>query len=207
MPYHMLKYIPYDTVYGVLVNGLRHWLAGCKILEKELQQESIISFDFSEDKFKQMHLSKAFLKNSTYCFARTVGVLDECICVVDGVWEPRYQLEIWVMQDYGVPESWTKRFIIPQTQARQPFGLNPLRVVWSFRDGKILLLEDKKKLVLYDTKQDTMTSSSATIHGAENYVESLVSLNSGIYVGSCREYANILSACWTKKLRLFNYDV
>ncbi|XP_026396804.1 F-box/kelch-repeat protein At3g06240-like [Papaver somniferum] len=65
MPYHILKYIPYDTVSGVVVNGLRHWLAGCRILEKELQQESIISFDFSEDKFKQMHLPKAFMKNST----------------------------------------------------------------------------------------------------------------------------------------------
>ncbi|XP_026460064.1 F-box/kelch-repeat protein At3g06240-like [Papaver somniferum] len=194
IPYHMLKYIPFDSVSGVLVNGFRHWLAKRIHGNKWLREQFIVSFDFSEERFKQMQLPNGFRDNRPL---HTVGVLEECLCVVNGVWvlgEPCYQLEIWVMQDYGVQESWTKRFVIHPTEHRQIFDLYPLRVIWSFKDDKILLLKttDERQFVLYDPKKDTITSSSVPVHAAENYVESLVSLNSGIYMGSCGEYADNL---------------
>ncbi|XP_026459626.1 F-box/kelch-repeat protein At3g06240-like [Papaver somniferum] len=166
-------------VSGVLVNGLRHWLAKRKNGIKGLREQFIISFDFSEERFKQMQLPKGFQDDRPL---HTVGVWEECLCVVHGVWDPCNQLEIWVMQDYGVRESWNKRFVIHLTEHRQIFDLYPLRVIWSFKDDKIPLLKtmDERQFVLYDPKKDTITSSSVAIRAAENYVESLVSLNSGI---------------------------
>ncbi|XP_026384765.1 F-box protein CPR1-like [Papaver somniferum] len=206
IPYHMLRYVPYDSVSGVLVNGVRHWLAKRKYLTKGLKEDFIVSFDFSDERFKQMQLPKSFQNKTAWRPLWTVGVLEECLCVVRHVWEPCIQVEIWVMQDYGVQESWTKRFVICSTETRDILNLDPARVIWSFKDDKFLLLKikDKRQFVLYDPKQDTVTSCSKVIRGAENYVESLVSLNSDIYVGSAREYTNILRASWTKSLRLFD---
>lgn len=38
----------------------------------------------------------------------TVGVLEGCLCLLAKV--DKVGVEVWVMQDYGVRESWTKRF-------------------------------------------------------------------------------------------------
>lgn len=138
-----------------------------------------------------MHLPKDFQDDKSTLW--TVGVLEECLCVTNYVSKP-CQIEIWVMHDYGVQESWTKRFVIRQEEVTKN-NLWQLRVIWSFKDAKILLKSDcERHFVLYDPKQDTVRSSSLVICGAENYVESLVSLNSGIYVGSRHGYANTLRA-------------
>ncbi|XP_026432291.1 F-box/kelch-repeat protein At3g06240-like [Papaver somniferum] len=223
---HMLKYIPFASVSaGVLVNGIYHWLAERKIGNEELPEDFvlsyedfIVSFDFCEERFKQMHLPKAFQDISTYyrplC---TVGVLEDCLCVVSCVRYTCFELEIWVMQDYGVQECWTKRFVIRQEDLSRQ--LRDLSVTWSFKDEKILfndkILFKKREshdqmLYLYDPKLDNGTttkirSSPAVILGAQNYIESLVSPNSGTYAGSCTEYDNILCASRTERLRLYQY--
>ncbi|XP_026433855.1 F-box protein CPR1-like [Papaver somniferum] len=101
------KTIPYLFCYmhisGVLVNGNLHWLA--------LGQYNflLLSLDISGENFEEMQLPRKIPKlNKDMC----VGVLQGCLCLlvrsdVNGV-----KFEVWEMLDYGVQESWTKRYVI-----------------------------------------------------------------------------------------------
>lgn len=92
-------------------------------------------------------------------------------------------VEVWVMQDYGVRESWTKRFIFNHERI---VNTNYLRLMRYFKNGQILL-NDCGNLVIYDMKHSSVREPnnfrSLTFYDADNYVESLVSLNSGTYLG------------------------
>ncbi|KAI3901131.1 hypothetical protein MKW92_004530 [Papaver armeniacum] len=100
--------------------------------------------------------------------------------------DPAY-IEVWVMQNYGVPESWTKRYVITHEiitrniTMHYPFNL---RFIFSSKNGQILLME-QGKLVLYDPKDGTAIEremgSVLCFSSGANYFESLVSVNSGSY--------------------------
>lgn len=121
----------------------------------------------------------------------TEAVLQGCLCVLlppkpNSVADDYYpgHVELWVMQDYGVRESWTKRYIITHeliTGHRDYF----FRFISSSKNGEILLMVEGK-LVLYDLKDGSAISrdmGSRTVSTEVNYIESLVSVNSVTYVG------------------------
>ncbi|XP_026435041.1 F-box protein CPR1-like [Papaver somniferum] len=180
IPY-MFSSIPYDSLSGVLVNGARHWYGE----SRNLAQEFIVSFDFSKERFEQLHLPKEFSEIEHYVM--TLGVLEDCLYLLASVIRPCIQHEVWMMQDYGVQESWTKHVVIRHQWVVQ---LIFTKVIWSFADGKILL-STEGHLVLYDPKQNTCTTKMvrnlAWILAEDNYVESLVSLHSDIIRGGIVE--------------------
>ncbi|XP_026377608.1 F-box protein At3g07870-like [Papaver somniferum] len=147
---------------GVLLNGVFHWLGkmcGCSV---------IVSLDVSHKEFKNLKLPKETLeKNLSFI---CVGILQNSLYVIVGV---QCGFDVWVMQNYGVQESWGKRYNITN---RSRF----LRGLFFYNYGEILLLSSRK-LTLYHPKNGIAGEANdltVFLYGV-NYVESLVSLNSG----------------------------
>ncbi|KAI8561474.1 hypothetical protein RHMOL_Rhmol04G0342700 [Rhododendron molle] len=95
-----------------------------------------------------------------------VGVLDGCLCAVD-IHRPESHFDVWVMKKYGVRESWTKLFVVPNVPGALFFEYYEL--LCFTKDGEVVLrlkleasvpskmkkLEESLKLVIYNPKQKT----------------------------------------------------
>lgn len=96
---------------GVLVNGALHWF----VVSNVKRVKVLVSFDISNERFVELPLPKERL---TYPeepledakYQRKVGELGGCICLLFPVFGDR--VDVWIMQEYGVWESWTKSFTI-----------------------------------------------------------------------------------------------
>ncbi|XP_026378851.1 F-box/kelch-repeat protein At3g06240-like [Papaver somniferum] len=136
---------------GVLVNGALHWF----VISCVEQLKVLVSFDIANERFVEVPLPKERL---TYPeepledakYEKHVAELGGCLCLVFHVFGVR--VDVWVMQEYGVRESWTKSFTITEVQETITKTFN-LRLKWSFGNNKILLQGDDK-LILYDQKSD-----------------------------------------------------
>ncbi|OVA20841.1 F-box domain [Macleaya cordata] len=173
---------------GVLVNGALHWRATlCKGGSKAT--DVLASFDIGDERFEEISLPLVHLDDMLFI---TVGALGGCLCIFDET--SSLGIDVWVMKDYGVWESWTKLFTIAQQSLVGSVGsMSNLRPIRSFMNGEIILNvgldECMDALVLYDAKHERVRILK--IHGggqwgeAATYVESLVSLYTGMYV--CQE--------------------
>ncbi|KAI3836920.1 hypothetical protein MKW98_005253 [Papaver atlanticum] len=102
----------------------------------------------------------------------------------------RGRVDVWEVKAYGVTESWEKNFTVEQATICKFFGhLIPLQFV---NNGEVLLGYDTGLdfcLDLYDLKRGTSINLKAHddfdsyFSTTSVYVESLVSLDSGTYVG------------------------
>ncbi|XP_026377748.1 F-box/kelch-repeat protein At3g23880-like [Papaver somniferum] len=125
---------------GVLVNGVFHWLG----YRTDNFSDVIISLDISGEKFKELQTPKVSLEKKQ--LGLSVGVLKDCLSVLcSGV-----NVEVWVMQDYGVQESWTRHYTITHERILRDCTL---RLIWSFSSGEMLFTTGGcylTDLVLYD---------------------------------------------------------
>ncbi|XP_026377606.1 F-box protein CPR1-like [Papaver somniferum] len=150
------KTVPYlfqhDKIPKVLVNGDLHWLG---IAQGNL---FLLSLDISDESFKEIELPKEFSEKDKDLMS--LGELEGCISVlvfslVNGV---KSHIEVWVMLDYGVLESWSKHHAIDYSNSIFT-GLEHSRLVRSFENGEILFLSGDG-LLLYDPK-----------HGGGRYIK------------------------------------
>ncbi|OVA15186.1 F-box domain [Macleaya cordata] len=164
---------------GVLVNGALHWKAIRVVESEDDDLEVIVSFVIVNNRFKDVPQPENLYSK----LGKEVGVLGGCLCLLDKIDMAR--VDVWVMGDYGVRESWTKLFSISDktiTQSRS------VRLIQSYKNyDEILLEKDNKALVLYYPKQERARvlkiRSILKRFQTESFVESLVSLKSGTYVG------------------------
>lgn len=117
---------------------------------------------------------------------RQWGVLEGCLYVIVDFFN--VHSEVWVMQNYGVRESWTKRYTISNERILNAYLPS---LVWSFKSGELLVgIWSIFDLVIYDPTDESVREPnmpSLTKLGKEGYYyESLVSLRSGTYVGGRR---------------------
>lgn len=92
------------------------------------------------------------------------------------------------MQDYGVKESWAKRYTIThEIIIRTTLRWRSIRSLsfWSFKNGDVLFMI-QGKLVLYDPTDGSaierdMSGSVSSFGQGVTYFESLVSVKSGTY--------------------------
>lgn len=78
-------------------HGRLHWLSSAV--------SSIPYFDFDNEKFDFLSLPKDNIIRQTQV-GMTIGVVDGCLCLCH-FFKRRY-LDIWIMKEYGVSETWTK---------------------------------------------------------------------------------------------------
>ncbi|XP_026429333.1 F-box/kelch-repeat protein At3g06240-like [Papaver somniferum] len=173
-------YFPGELKPGVMVNGALHWWA----IKRNDDYEAVIYFDFSDEVFKEVaKLEGPMLHDGEVVDSEfennNVGVLGGCLCVLHKTFD---QVDVWVMQEYGVKESWTKRFTITQDSIIET---SALRLISDFEDGSILFSTDDS-LVYYDPNRKRGTRKlripgTGCLKGAEKCIGSIVSLGSGTY--------------------------
>ncbi|XP_059629116.1 F-box/kelch-repeat protein At3g06240-like [Cornus florida] len=180
---------PYDNSFllpcsGVFVNGSIHWLTNRALDHSPV----IVAFDVADEKFRDVLLpnSHGILLPAKAHAPSGLGVLGGCLfCYKEH--DYAVQFDIWVMEEYGVTESWTKFTIyIPDNM----YNLEPLCVPL---DNELLLKlydeemdEDEKIeediLVMYNVKEKRLRYimvDGIPLNGyqklAVTYVESIVS--------------------------------
>ncbi|KAK9130522.1 hypothetical protein Sjap_011009 [Stephania japonica] len=163
--------LPYEftDVTGKLVNGAIHWEGS----PSDAMDMSffIISFDIGNEEFREVPLPE--FKNGKE-WAR-MAVLDGHLCIL------RYRalgLEVWVMKNYGVRESWTMFFSIGQpVYIPRKELISPLCIL---KNGEILVNKQGKCLMLYNPKDGRVRNicirGLSKWNEMEIYVESLVTL-------------------------------
>nr|GMD84519.1 F-box/kelch-repeat protein At3g23880-like [Ipomoea batatas]GME19701.1 F-box/kelch-repeat protein At3g23880-like [Ipomoea batatas] len=103
------------------LNGVMHWF-------KNYDRDTIISFDLMNDVFNSIAVPVSHcFPDGDFFISRDLVVLEGSLSVIA---HPEYSdyapggYEIWVMKEYGIEESWTKKYSIP------PFSTftRPLRI-------------------------------------------------------------------------------
>ncbi|OVA09860.1 F-box domain [Macleaya cordata] len=184
---HIPSIYPYDIYFdGVLVNGALHWRATPWIGGSK-GADAIVSFDIGHERLTEV----SPLVSLDDKFYKTVGVVGGCLCIFAQSYN--VGIEVWVMKDYGVRESWTKLFTIAQQSILGSRAYKYLSPMQSLKNGEILLkillrigeeddLDLDYDLALYDPKLArfrTLKICGGEWSDATLYVESLVSLNTG----------------------------
>lgn len=174
-------YFPSDKYCGVIVNGGLHWL-GVGIDDGD---DLIVAFDISEETFKGLVVVEGPMlhapESDDEVDNNSLGVLGGSLCLLFKEYGER--VDVWVMQEYGVKESWNKRFTITQDIATENYSL---RLVRDFKNGGQILLMADDCIIYYDAKRDSekevVIPGDGIFVGGDNFVPSLVSLYSGTYV-------------------------
>ncbi|XP_026429137.1 F-box protein CPR1-like [Papaver somniferum] len=100
-------YFYYAYSYGKFYEGALHWLAitygQCSI---KLECFGIINETFQEMALPEELEPYTEQPSKKYMFNIDVGVLEGCLCLVLNVYN--VGIDVWMMQEYGVRESWAK---------------------------------------------------------------------------------------------------
>ncbi|XP_026427137.1 F-box/kelch-repeat protein At3g23880-like [Papaver somniferum] len=169
---------------GVFFNGCLHWFGS--IGSHETSSEVIFSFDISNEIVVNMPLPKDIMLPTDYTgeVTKNVGVWGDCIGLAI-FWDP-VRIDVWVMQEYGVKESWIRKYTTTRLPARLQLQEIPFwKPQWCFNNGEILV-DCGRQILLYEPKTGRVTlvviRDITMGRSRESYVESIVSLGSGTYL-------------------------
>ncbi|KAA8516860.1 hypothetical protein F0562_017322 [Nyssa sinensis] len=128
-------YLCHDEVNGILAGGALHWVVRRK--PKPATANLIAGFDIGTEEYRLVpqpeYENKKFLMN--------IGVLGECLCILCNYY--LVGVDIWVMKEYGVKESWTKLFSVVQPSVTRSFWyVWPRPIAYSKSRREVLLALD-----------------------------------------------------------------
>ncbi|XP_027121474.1 F-box/kelch-repeat protein At3g06240-like [Coffea arabica] len=156
---------------GVWLNGAIHWLA---LFDDSL----IVAFDLISEEFKPLPGPNTTIpphQGGSYLRTRKLVVLGGCLAMMvadDQENLPSHEIDIWMMKEYGVGESWTKFSVpIPEGEAFcQPICL--------LGDDNVVLRSSGWKFFVHNLREGS-TTVVAGIQGifgdVVGFSESLVS--------------------------------
>ncbi|XP_068309523.1 F-box protein CPR1-like [Pyrus communis] len=166
------------------VNGVIHW-DGWRRLTNGGSECFILAFDVGSDSFRSIVTPKDFrrLYSEHLCISGYGKSIALSHSYYTEIIEPR--LDIWVMKEYGLEESWTKLITLCPPG---PEGQSLYQPLWFRKSGDVVLVltksfvndDSRHELVCLDLVSKQYTNLG--IHGyryyyAESYVESLVLLD------------------------------
>ncbi|GAB2285213.1 hypothetical protein Dimus_019665 [Dionaea muscipula] len=117
--------------------------------------ELICCFDFMDEKFRSVPPPPIFSMDGRYKnHWSNLGILQGClsICSIDAkVFRP--DVQVWVMEEYGVAESWVKKlsFKDPAVDWWDPHRW--IQVVNLLKNGKIVILCGHRFVLVYDPEE------------------------------------------------------
>lgn len=144
---------------ALFTNGRLHWLHFG--VYENVRGLIIISFDLAEEKFYEVPRPNLIpIDGRNY----HLSILRGCLSAVVYGHGLRRDLEIWVMKEYNVKESWIKEFkfrsFVPESPSRKlswpvrtlrnNSRYETLRVLCTLEDGGILIEYKTGRLVVYD---------------------------------------------------------
>ncbi|KAK4783723.1 hypothetical protein SAY86_018091 [Trapa natans] len=140
--------LPYSLIYprkmGVFVNMALHW-----IMTPELTLDSpnyIVGFNLESEDFSVIPQPEILDQSCEI----DVAVLDCCLCMVASYKDTG--VDVWIMNNYGKKDSWSKLFSILQSDVPWSNGFMwPL--AYCQGGGRILVRQDKNILFWYDVKR------------------------------------------------------
>ncbi|KAF4372638.1 hypothetical protein F8388_027311 [Cannabis sativa] len=137
-----------ENAYGVLVDNALHWVVSRK---PESDVSNLIgAFDIVSEEYYVVP-QPDFVDCD---FHMTLNVLGSCLCLIANYtsdqssyfWETKAdRIDIWVMKEYGVKESWTKLYSMVQSDEISSFGYVYPVTYLKPRGNKILMDQDSKK--------------------------------------------------------------
>lgn len=173
-----------------LVNGRLHWVSRpCRYKPAR----RLISFDLADEQFREV--PKPDCGGLNRCNFHLVVLRD---CLSAAVYCNYGRLEIWVMKEYNVKESWVKEYNIgahmpksPTQSPDRPFKIwknssngKVVRALCLLRNGEVLLEYKSRVLVSYDSKHGKFKEISlqgmpdwfqTVVHaGSLNWIDSIV---------------------------------
>ncbi|KAK9291829.1 hypothetical protein L1049_019779 [Liquidambar formosana] len=129
--------VPYqffNQPFGACLNGALHWRASSFSGASEL----ICCFDLENEEFRLLPLPPCYHERR-FCSIK-LGVLGGCLYMSG--FDPTCSypdVEIWVMKEYGVEESWTKEIFIKHPKEKW-WEMYYLKLIKVLKNGEILLL-------------------------------------------------------------------
>ncbi|KAK2992257.1 hypothetical protein RJ640_005744 [Escallonia rubra] len=166
--------LPYRRVKGVHVKGAVHMVVAFGRENLPLGRE-IVAFDLRTEEYRTVPKPDYEEKNWV---GMITDVMDGCLCLT--VIYCEYRVDMWVMKEYGVKESWVKLVRLAPPMVEAYATLAP--IAYS-TDGKEVLLNHKGiMLIWYDLEKKTVRKASvrglSRFYCAGTCVGSLVPLDS-----------------------------
>uniref|UniRef100_A0A5B7BYK1 F-box domain-containing protein n=1 Tax=Davidia involucrata TaxID=16924 RepID=A0A5B7BYK1_DAVIN len=158
VPYVMIRW---QLASKVFLNGALHWFS-------ELPANLIVSFDIANEVFGVIPGPGIDVGQGSYA----LGVLSGCFSITDSSFRDR--VEIWVMKEYGVEESWVKCFAINFDQVG--WNIRYIRILCSQKNGEILMLYNNQLLLSYNPQ--TMRLGKVSIVGLPSWFEAVTHVGS-----------------------------
>ena len=160
--------------YCLFLNGALHTIV------KSTERGYILSFDVNDVRFRKIMLPQSYFNEAFYSDIEELAMIKGSLAIIvfcNNIDELYGTCHIWVMREYGVVESWTKKSV-------------PMDWVYNFyvcTDNGELLIENDTGLVSFDP--ETLNENKLAIEDAQwmdytpNSMESLVLLD-GLNVSS-----------------------
>ncbi|KAM3321527.1 hypothetical protein P3S67_002678 [Capsicum chacoense] len=139
-------------------NGKLHWNIG-------REKKNIVSFDLANEKWDKVEKPSYGVGETESC----VWTVGSDLCVFTDYKQTHFC--IWVMKEYGVKQSWIKKYTIryPNGQCNTPFFIS--------NKGEMLFLV-RLEFMIYNSKDDSLRYTNVTNresnHAMKIYTESLV---------------------------------
>lgn len=137
-----------DLCTGLLVGGALHWSVNPKPMLREDGPDALIAFDLGAEEYRMVSLPECGAVDFYLKFA----VLNGCLCVLH--YYLKRGVDLWVMKEYGVKESWTKLIYIEQSNIRFAIYLEPL--AYSKNGKKVLFQHNFRRFRWYDLEKKTI---------------------------------------------------
>ncbi|XP_042508940.1 F-box protein CPR1-like isoform X2 [Macadamia integrifolia] len=171
MPY----YLTCHCYYGVLANYALHWVAMRKT-GPDTTSSFIVSFELRDEEYREVPLPD-YVGDGFYM---NLGVLGGQLCLLRIF--SKVGVEVWVMKDYGVRDSWVKQSSLEQSAVIWPFCC--IRPICYTKNGEVILdkyTADKAPLILYDPRSRSVWNirlcDARDRNGAEICIGSLLLLD------------------------------
>ncbi|OMO97479.1 hypothetical protein COLO4_14581 [Corchorus olitorius] len=145
------------THQAVEVGGFLHWQVDSR------NHDRVLTFDLAQEKFGEL----INLPKDPNEEARIIGlsVLHGCLCVTrKSIANMAQGCSIWTMKEYGVAESWTKLIILKALGLDWTyFSDSRFFPICYIKKGRVLLLQNVNKIILYDLEKESFTYSEIPV--------------------------------------------
>ncbi|XP_049381489.1 F-box protein CPR1-like [Solanum stenotomum] len=128
--------------FGVFLNGALHWLAGKYYCSPSV----IVVVNLTDEELFEVPIPTITTTSLLHVYG--IVALKGCLCVL-GNRISENEIDVWMMKNYGVVESWTKFCVVKNTS---PFCPTPVCLMSG--DDIILAAPGKAKFIIYNKKNE-----------------------------------------------------